>query len=204
MNKQPSTAYSVLFRNEDGSLRGTIPGSTPECAIRAANALEGQEVFGFATIRVEAEPISGMRFVLREVGPKAEPVALAQQPTPQVDAQFNTEAFEAALSDYIDGYEFVGEDDSGREGSYTPNERERRLIEDAVRGWEPPAAAPQVSGGENREALAAAAKSLRTIADLAGGTAHLMDVSDIRGYANSRASVAEAELAAADQDLRRG
>ncbi|MEG3193936.1 hypothetical protein SNE32_17075, partial [Lysobacter sp. D1-1-M9] len=85
MNKQTSTAYSVLFRNEDGSLRGTIPGSTPECAIRAANALEGQEVFGFAAIRVEPEPISGMRFVLREVGPKAEPVVRTQQPSPQAD-----------------------------------------------------------------------------------------------------------------------
>ncbi len=47
-----------------------------------------------------------------------------------------------------------------------------------------------------QQALADAAKSLRTIADLAGGNEYLMTVDDVRAYANSRASVAEAALAA--------
>lgn len=47
-----------------------------------------------------------------------------------------------------------------------------------------------------QQALVDAAKSLRTIADLAGGNEYLMTIGDVRGYANSRASVAEAALAA--------
>ncbi|KAF1697964.1 hypothetical protein CSC62_07400 [Pseudoxanthomonas jiangsuensis] len=47
-----------------------------------------------------------------------------------------------------------------------------------------------------------AALSLRTIADLAGGTAHLMTIDEIRGYANSRATVAEEILAGGPTDSR--
>lgn len=44
------------------------------------------------------------------------------------------------------------------------------------------------------DALRDAEKSLRTIADLAGGTEYLMTVGDVRGYANSRAYAARAAL----------
>lgn len=40
------------------------------------------------------------------------------------------------LRDYVDDYEYLGEDADGRDGCYRPNERERILIEDAIRGWE--------------------------------------------------------------------
>lgn len=45
------------------------------------------------------------------------------------------------------------------------------------------------------EALRDAEKSLRTIADRAGGTEYLMTIGDVRGYANSRANEARAALA---------
>lgn len=50
------------------------------------------------------------------------------------------------------------------------------------------------------EALRDAEKSLRTIADLAGGTEYLMTIGDVRGYANSRANAARAALAQEDRN----
>jgi hypothetical protein len=38
------------------------------------------------------------------------------------------------LKEYEDSYEFYGEDKDGREGTYTPNEREAMLISDALAG----------------------------------------------------------------------
>jgi hypothetical protein len=48
--------------------------------------------------------------------------------------------------------------------------------------------------GTVREALEAAARSLRTIAEQAGKTEGLDDMMNVRGYANSRANVAELAL----------
>lgn len=45
-----------------------------------------------------------------------------------------------------------------------------------------------------REALEAAARSLRTIAEQAGKTESLDDMMNVRGYANNRANVAELAL----------
>jgi hypothetical protein len=41
---------------------------------------------------------------------------------------------EEAAKSYVEDYEFIGEDDSGREGSYTPKEWERTMILDAIYG----------------------------------------------------------------------
>lgn len=59
--------------------------------------------------------------------------ALSQQPEPKAEARG---VVDAAIVEFVEGYEFCGEDSQGREGYYTPNERERMLIEDALRGWE--------------------------------------------------------------------
>jgi len=40
------------------------------------------------------------------------------------------------VAEYVDDYEYRGETEDGRDACYTPNERERILIEDAIRGWE--------------------------------------------------------------------
>jgi len=55
---------------------------------------------------------------------------------------------EALLQEYVADYEFLGETEDGRDACYTPNERERLLIEDAIRGWDAlePTASPQVQG----------------------------------------------------------
>lgn len=49
-----------------------------------------------------------------------------------------------------------------------------------------------------REALQEAAQSLRTISEQAGKDEFMKDVYGIRGYANSRANVAEAALSPSD------
>ena len=43
-------------------------------------------------------------------------------------------AVTARIAEYADDYELRGEDDHGREGTYTPNETERGLIIDAIHG----------------------------------------------------------------------
>lgn len=40
------------------------------------------------------------------------------------------------VAEYVEDYEYRGETEGGRDACYTPNERERLLIEDAIRGWE--------------------------------------------------------------------
>lgn len=40
------------------------------------------------------------------------------------------------LQDYVADYEFMGETEDGRDAIYQPNDRERLLIEDAIRGWD--------------------------------------------------------------------
>lgn len=54
------------------------------------------------------------------------------------------------VTEYVEDYEYRGETEEGHDTCYTPNERERLLIEDAIRGWEdratgtapPPASVP--------------------------------------------------------------
>lgn len=43
-------------------------------------------------------------------------------------------AVEARISEFVNRYEMVGEDEQGRDGRYTPNESERALILDAMHG----------------------------------------------------------------------
>lgn len=49
-------------------------------------------------------------------------------------AVVNWPAVTAAITEYVAGYEMIGEDETGREGTYTPNEMERGLIIDAMNG----------------------------------------------------------------------
>lgn len=77
-----------------------------------------------------------------------------------------------------------------------------------VPGPEQPAAVDEAQGEAIRarrqqiagwlEGLGQAARSLRTIADQAGKVEGMEDMEGVRGYANSRATVAEAALAAND------
>lgn len=57
------------------------------------------------------------------------PVA-AKPSVPAIDWR----AVETAIDEYVDGYEMIGEDESGRDGSYTTNGDERALINDAIHG----------------------------------------------------------------------
>lgn len=43
---------------------------------------------------------------------------------------------EEVLKDYVADYEMIGETEDGSDAYYQPNERERALIEDAIRGWD--------------------------------------------------------------------
>lgn len=52
------------------------------------------------------------------------------EPAPAVDRSEAIKAEEARLREYLADYEFRGDN-----GDYTPNEQERTLIEDALRGW---------------------------------------------------------------------
>lgn len=57
------------------------------------------------------------------------------------------------VSEYVEDYEYFCETEDGQEGFYAPNDHERMLIEDAIRGWEdrmtgiapPPASVPDGS-----------------------------------------------------------
>lgn len=41
---------------------------------------------------------------------------------------------EKIIDDYLEDYEMIGEDEAGREGWYTPTERERAIAKDAIMG----------------------------------------------------------------------
>ena len=45
-----------------------------------------------------------------------------------------SDEFSHVVDEYLEGYEFLGEDDQGREGYSTPNEKESMLIYDAIQG----------------------------------------------------------------------
>jgi len=44
------------------------------------------------------------------------------------------DAVDFHVEEYVEGYEFYGEDEQGREGSYAPTKTERMLIADAIHG----------------------------------------------------------------------
>lgn len=50
---------------------------------------------------------------------------------PLVKAVASVQTF---ADEYVDSYEMYCEDDEGREGVYTPNEREKMILTDAVNG----------------------------------------------------------------------
>jgi hypothetical protein len=47
---------------------------------------------------------------------------------------FATDRLEQIIDAYVADYELVGEDESGRDGCYTPTDTERGLIKDAIVG----------------------------------------------------------------------
>lgn len=73
------TAFAMVLRNDDGTTEELPPCKSPVCAVQTIGVFEGRQVHGM--IRYELESISGMQFVLRELGPKAAPVML---PSPVV------------------------------------------------------------------------------------------------------------------------
>lgn len=81
---QPALNYAVIMRRADGALEAAPLATTPRCAVQSVGIFEGRQVFGVAV--VEPKPITGMQFVLREVGPDAKPEAipaLTSAPSPQ-------------------------------------------------------------------------------------------------------------------------
>lgn len=50
------------------------------------------------------------------------------------DIEKACDAVSKLVSDFVTNYEFYGEDESGRDGTYTPTEPEKHLIEDAING----------------------------------------------------------------------
>lgn len=53
---------------------------------------------------------------------------------PQAEPKRDWSAIDAAIREYLDGYEQIGENDAGADACYTPTERERDLIYDAING----------------------------------------------------------------------
>ncbi|MGV2894206.1 hypothetical protein ACNPPY_00290 [Achromobacter sp. AGC78] len=60
--------------------------------------------------------------------------AAATVATEVAQPAINWGAVSARIAEYAEDYELRGEDDHGREGTYTPNETERGLIIDAIHG----------------------------------------------------------------------
>ena len=64
-------------------------------------------------------------------------VALYTYPAPavpQAEPKRDWSAIDAAIREYLDGYELIGENDAGADACYTPTERELYLIYDAING----------------------------------------------------------------------
>lgn len=57
-----------------------------------------------------------------------------QNNAPVSTEPLNWPAIEARISEFVNDYEMVGEDELGRDGCYTPSESERALILDAMHG----------------------------------------------------------------------
>lgn len=53
---------------------------------------------------------------------------------PQAEPTRDWSAIDAAIREYLDGYEQIGENDAGADACYTPTERELYLIYDAING----------------------------------------------------------------------
>lgn len=53
---------------------------------------------------------------------------------PQAEPKRDWSAIDAAIREYLDGYEQIGENDAGADACYTPTERELYLIYDAING----------------------------------------------------------------------
>lgn len=68
----------------------------------------------------------------RAIDPMASSIALCTAPVSVEPV--NWPAVEARISEFVNEYEMVGEDEQGRDGHYTPNESERALILDAMHG----------------------------------------------------------------------
>lgn len=52
----------------------------------------------------------------------------------QAEPKRDWSVIDAAIREYLDGYEQIGENDAGADACYTPTERERDLIYDAING----------------------------------------------------------------------
>jgi hypothetical protein len=53
---------------------------------------------------------------------------------PQAEPKRDWSTIDAAIREYVNNYELIGEDDAGADACYTPTERERDLIYDAING----------------------------------------------------------------------
>lgn len=53
---------------------------------------------------------------------------------PQAEPKRDWSVIDAAIREYLDDYELIGEDDAGADAYYTPTERELYLIYDAING----------------------------------------------------------------------
>lgn len=61
-------------------------------------------------------------------------VLAAAPAAPQAEPKRDWSTIDAAIREYLDNYELIGEDDSGADACYTPTERELYLIYDAING----------------------------------------------------------------------
>lgn len=94
-----TTAYAVILCRDDGTLAVAPPGKTPECARQAVSLFEGANVFGLATIAIEREPISGMRYRLQ---PRPDIAALSATQPQQASAPVGVEGLAAELRERAD------------------------------------------------------------------------------------------------------
>lgn len=61
-----TTTHAVVLKRDSGDLVLAPLCKTPTCAVAALSPFEGCQVVGTAAIAMEAEPITGMAFRLRE------------------------------------------------------------------------------------------------------------------------------------------
>jgi len=99
-----------------------------------------------------------------ESTPAAPTTQAAPQPAAQRGQPVTWEAFHAAVDEYIDDYEMLGETEGGADACYTPNENDKALLLDAFMGfdfspWVGLGAQPQVAAPSQDVAIKALRKA---------------------------------------------
>lgn len=112
----------TLYRTVDQGIQVWAP--DPNNAIRFARRVDA-EMFcaGDSERAVEHSwaPLHGCVKAQRKADAKKSPTA-------------EWRALDKVIDEYIHGYEFIGEDEQGREGSYTPTEADENMLRDCVAG----------------------------------------------------------------------